>query len=71
MSDEKKGSWVYVGKRLEADVFTNLDTGKTVHVGTDITNGNSRRLYKGEPSLKGFVIGKIAQGILGTTRDDD
>lgn len=70
MSDEKKGSWVHVGRRLEADVFTNLDTGRTAHIGTDIRNGNSPRLYEGEPSLKGYIAGKIVQGILGTSRDD-
>jgi hypothetical protein len=70
MSDEKKGSWVYVGKRLEADVYKNLDTGETAHIGTTIRNGNSRELYRGEPSLKGYIAGKIVQSILGTTRDD-
>ena len=66
----KRGSWVHVGKDLEADVFVDLDTGKTKHIGTKVTDGNVRKVYDGPPSKTGYVAGKIIQAIRGTTRRD-
>lgn len=65
-----KGTWVHAGKQYEADVFVNLDSGETKHLGTKVTDGNARQLYDGKPSRAGYVGGKIVQGILGKTRRD-
>ncbi|RLB04766.1 MAG: hypothetical protein DRG59_09855 [Deltaproteobacteria bacterium] len=70
MSKDRKGNWVYLGKKLEADVFYDLDSGKTIHIGTELTDGNTPKVYEGEPSLTGYIAGKILQGILGKTRRD-
>ena len=70
MGKKQGSSWVHVGKELEADVFVDLDTGETKHVGTKVTDGNAPKVYDGSPSKLGYVAGKVVQGILGTTRRD-
>lgn len=63
-------SWVHAGKELEADVFVNLDTGETKHLGTKLTDGNAPKLYPSGPSRKGYVAGKVLQAFTGRTRRD-
>jgi hypothetical protein len=70
MSNKKRSNWVHAGKDLEADVFVNLDTGETKHIGTKVTDGNSPQVYDGPPSKLGYIAGKAVQAMLGKTRRD-
>ncbi len=67
---KKRAAWRYVGTRLEAPVFQNVETGEKIHVGTRFTDGNYRKVYPGEPSLRGHLFGKALQAALGTSRRD-
>jgi len=64
----RKSKWVRAGRKLEADIYVDLESGRTKHVGTKVTDGNVPKVYDGEPSLKGYVAGKIVQSILGRTK---
>ncbi len=61
---DQKGSWVKVGRKRESDIYVNLDTGEKKHIGTEITS-NKPKVYDGDPSLPGYIAGKIAKKLLG------
>ena len=64
MGDNKSNNWVYVGRKYDADMFINLDTGEKKHIGTKLTSDDPH-LYNGEPSFIGFLGGQIIKKVLG------
>ena len=58
------GNWVKAGQKYGADIYVNLDTGKTKHVGTK-TASRDPKVYDGPPSLIGKIGGDIVKRILG------
>lgn len=65
---KKRSRWVHAGQQFEADVYVDVETGRVKHVGTTLTDGNAPKVYDGYPKRRGYIAGKIIQGILGTTR---
>lgn len=64
MDQKQNGTWVYVGRKYDSDVFINLDTGEKKHIGTKLTSDDPE-IYKGEPSFVGFMAGQIIKRLLG------
>jgi len=62
--NRRRGSWIHVGRKHDAEIFVDLDTGETKHLGTKATS-NDPKLYDGEPSTLGYYGGQAVKKAIG------